>query len=659
MIWLVTKEAAALENTCDRNMRKRAIKDGKQGVDYRYNSSSVGRGGKQLEISLDFLSEQAQQAYHNQHNDECQPVFNTDFVSTKAQKEKGNLREEAVTKYKGFLRVCKKEGMKKKTDIMVLFVQQWNKEHDFKISTKTLYDWMKKKREGESLVDKRGGYNRGQCSIDEKYIQMFRSLYLQQTQPPFEECYREVQIEANRNGDSLSRTHAFRNYVKNLNPALVILAREGRKAFEDKCMPHTERDYSLLHPNQWWVSDHHLWDVFVRIPDGKNGWKLARPWGSYWMDMRTRKIMSSIIRIESPNSDIVLCSFGLGVEHFGIPDGVRLDNGKDYKARDMFYPEGHYIVSDEDEKKLSSSLAANLQIEVTYAIPYNAKAKPIERFFRTAENQFGKKFSSYAGSDAKHRPEDLKDLDLMEYPTLEVFIEYHNHYVYEIYNETEHSGDAMYGKSPNQLYAELPFTIRRASKEALYFSLMRVKGQRKVGRNGITFNGVHYYNDNSIEHFDKLVTARYDPTKPEILYVFDKNENFLFIAKQRVKLGWDPTEEEYQSENQIKKVAKQKALNSYTTDNVIRSVESIGERLEHQAESIKRAEIADPKTVEMVRNEKFEEAARQFSMSKLDRDYEAALEREKTNKKAATGRQKEYMDRFNDKFLNMALESQA
>lgn len=60
-------------------------------------------------------------------------------------------------------------------------------------------------------------------------------------------------------------------------------------------------------------------------------------------------MMSSIIRTESPNSDVVLCSFGLGVEHFGIPNGVRLDNGKDYKARDMFYPEGHYIVSEEDE----------------------------------------------------------------------------------------------------------------------------------------------------------------------------------------------------------------------------------------------------------------------------------------------------------------------
>ena len=104
MIWLTTSEAALLENTCTRNMRGKVKKDGKENADYRYIKSSAGRGGRQIEISLDFLSEQAQQAYHNQHNDECQPVFNTDFISTKAQKDKGNLREEAVTKYKSFLK---------------------------------------------------------------------------------------------------------------------------------------------------------------------------------------------------------------------------------------------------------------------------------------------------------------------------------------------------------------------------------------------------------------------------------------------------------------------------------------------------------------------------------------------------------------------------
>lgn len=657
MIWLSTREAADLLGYEESTVRKKARNREYQ---IRYIPSSAGRGGKRIEISLESLPEQAQKAYLNK-NGECQIVFNTDYTSTKEQRKKGEWRALAITEYRKFLNQSLKEGMTKKTEIMALFIQQWNSEHDFKVSRKLLYDWMKKSKSGqvEKLIDKRGGYNRGQSSIPENYRNKFDSLYLQQTKPSIESCFIEVNLAASLNGDYIPGIKAFRNHVRNMDKAMVIMAREGQKAFDDKCMPYIERDYSLLVPNQFWVSDHHLWDIFVRVSDNKGGWKLERPWGSYWMDMRARKVMASIIRTESPSSDVVLCSFGLGVEHFGIPNGVILDNGKDYKARDMFYPEGHYIVSEEDEKKIFNSLASNLQIEVTYAIPYNAKAKPIERLFNTYEEQLGKKYPSYAGSNAKQRPEDLKALDIMDVITLEEFIKQHNQFVYEIYNETAHSGDSMYGKSPNQVYAEIPFTIRRASKEALYFSLMRVKGQRVVQRNGITFNGVHFYNENCINYLGQEVTAKYDPTKPEILYVFDINENFLFIAEEIHKQGWNLTAEDYQRENQRKKVARQKALNSYTADNVIRRTEAIGERLQRQAESIERAEVAKPKTVEIVRNDKIEENIRRISMSDMDRDYEDILNQSKARKKAVSDRQKEYADIFKKKMLDRAYEKQA
>lgn len=657
MIWLSTKEAAELLGYEQSTIRKKA-KNGE--YIHRYIPSATGQGGKKLEILLESLPEQAQKAYHNK-NGECQTVFNTDYTSTKDQRKKGEWRALAVTEYRKFLKQSIKGGMTKKTEIMDLFVQQWNGGHDFQISKKSLYDWMKKSKSGqvEKLIDKRGGYNRGQSTIPEYYRKMFESIYLQQTKPSIESCFKEVRLEASLKGDYLPGIKAFRNYVKNMNYSTVVRAREGQKAFDDKCMPYIERDYSLLHPNQFWVSDHHLWDIFVRVPDNKGGWKLERPWGSYWMDMRTRKIMSSIIRTESPNSDVVLCSFGLGVEHFGIPNGVRLDNGKDYKARDLFYPEGHYIVSEEDEKKIFSSLAANLQIEVTYAIPYNAKAKPIERVFNTFEEQLGKKYPSYAGSNAKKRPEDLKNLKIMNVITLEDFIAQHNQYVYEIYNESSHSGDAMYGRSPNQVYADEPFTIRRASKEVLYFSLMRVKGLREVQRNGITFNGVSFYDEDCINHLHEKVIAKYDPTKPEILYIFDTNENFLFVAEELQKKGWNLTEEDYQMENRRKKVAKQKALNSYTADNVVRSTEAIGERLKRQAESMERTEIAKPKTVEIVRNEKIEENIRRISMSDMERNYEDILKQNKARKKAVSDRQKELADKFKKKMLDRAYEKQA
>lgn len=653
MIWLPTKKVAELLGYEESTIRKKA--KNKEYVS-RYVQSSKGQGGKKIEILLESLPDQAQKAYHNIF-DESQVVVNTIYISTKEQRKKGELRALAVTEYRKFLKQSTKAGMTKKTEIIDLFVKKWNDNNDFQISKKSLYDWMKKTKSGnvEKLVDKRGGYNRGQSTIPKKYSEQFDSLYLQQTKPTIESCFREVQLQANINGDFLPGIKAFRNYVKNMDQAMLIRAREGKKAFDDKCMPYIERDYSKLHPNQFWVSDHHLWDIFVRIPDGKGGWKLERPWGSYWMDMRTRKMMSSIIRTDSPNSDIVLCSFGLGVEHFGIPNGVRLDNGKDYKARDMFYPEGHYIVSEEDEKKIFNSLASNLQIEVTYAIPYNAKAKPIERVFNTFEEQLGKKYPSYAGSNAKKRPEDLKDLSIMDVITLEDFIAQHNKYVYEIYNNSGHSGDAMYGKSPNQVYTDEPFTIRKASKEVLYFSLMRVKGQRTVQRNGITFKGIHFYNDNCINYIGQKVTARYDPTKPEILYVFDVNENFLFVAEEIQKQGWNLSAEDYQRENQRKKIAKQKALNAYTADNVIRSAESIGNRLRQQAESMTPATVAKPKTIEVVRNEKIEENIKRISMSDAERNYEDVLARNAARREQVSSKQKALADKFKQNMLNRAM----
>ena len=660
MAWLSVKEAAELLGYEESTVRKKA-----KNKEYQSNlvpSCTGGRGGNRLEILLESLPEQAQKAYHNQTNGDSQFVVNTDYTSTNAQKKKGELRALAVSEYRKFEKKAIKGGMARKGDIRAAFVSQWNKEHgDFQLTSKSLYDWQKKSKSGqvEKLTDKRGGYNRGQSSIPKDYMELFDSLYLQQSKPSIESCFRDVQIEANRNGDVIPGIKAFRNYVRNMDKAMCIRAREGQKAFDDKCMPYIERDYSLLHPNQFWVSDHHLWDIFVRVPDNKGGWKLERPWGSYWMDMRTRKIMSSIIRTESPNSDVVLCSFGLGVEHFGIPNGVRLDNGKDYKARDMFYPKGHYIVSEDEEKKIFRSLASNLQIDVTYAIPYNAKAKPIERVFNTFEEQLGKKYPSYAGSNAKQRPEDLKELDIMDVITLEEFIEHHNRYVYEIYNNAKHSGDAMGGKSPNQAYADIPFTIRRASKEVLYFSLMRVKGQRTVQRNGITFKGIHFYNDNCINYIGQKVTARYDPTKPEILYVFDVNENFLFVAEEIQKQGWNLTDEDYQRENQRKKIARQKALNSYTADNVVRSTEAVGERLKRQAESMEQTEAAKPKTVEIVRNEKIEENIRRISMSDMERNYEDVLNQNRARKKAVSDKQKGFADKFKKKMLDRAYEKQA
>lgn len=645
--WITVKEAAKVLYKTEQGVRYDLTK--KLYV-YQVIKGNAGQGGRKIEILLESLPEQAQKAYYNQVYGGSQFVVNTIPTSTKAQKEKGELRNLAVAEYRKYKKKRKQEGMTRTGTIRAEFIEQWNKEHpNFKTTSKSLYDWEKKKKEGKSNVDGRGGYNRGQSTIPPFYQEYFKSLYLQQSKPTLEFCFCETQVKAKQTGETIPGIKAFRNLVKSIPFTELVIGREGKKAFEDKCMPTKERDYTSLAPNEIWVADHHEWDIFVRVPDGSGGWKATRPWGSYWIDQRTRKILSSFLRDGSPNADIVLGSFAMAVEEFGIPQRVYLDNGKDYKAKDLFL--------DEDNNKVYKNLSENLHIETTYAIPYNARAKLIERAFRTFESELATMYPSYAGRNAKDRPEECSGQEVMELITLEEFIEHHNKYVYQIYNENAHRGNGMEKKSPNYMYNTLPFVKRVMSEDTLYFCLLRVKGTRIIQKEGITFNYTRYINPEFQNHVKENVLVKYNPANPELLYIFDLEENFLFTATKKQLSSFNSTKENYEEANRSIKLARDCALNGYKPNKAIRSTEAIGERLDLIANSIEKAPETEPKTVGLVRNPKMEENARRSNLSELERNYEDALRKQEMEKKkqqqAINERQKGYIDKFKKDMLDI------
>lgn len=639
MTWITPQDAAKLCSCDASTIRRKANRGafGEEGV--RYINGSTGRGGKRLEILLEALPPEAQTAYHNQHGEASKPIINREQF-TLSQREKGERRAQAVSQYSKYRREQHRAGQTKETEIMQSFVEQWNALHpDFTFTTKTLYEWRRKSKAGdpEKLVDKRGGYNRGKSSIPEEMLTYFKHLYLQESKPSVANCFRLTQYEANRRGVVIPGIRAFELAAANIPAPIVALYREGGKYFSDRYMPYSERDYEELAPNDRWVSDHHLWDVFVRVPDSNGGWRAIRPWGTYWMDMRTRKVVASIVRNDSPNADVVVCSFGIGVETYGVPRSVLLDNGRDYKAKDVFNKQCEEVID---------SLANNLQIDTIYAIPYNAKAKPIERTFDTFEQQFGKLQPTYAGSNAKARPESLHDLDILEYPTLDEFTSMHDQYVYEIYNESPHSGSYMHGKSPNQMYATLPFAVRRVTKKVLYFSLMRVKGSRVVQRNGITFNGVHFYNDCVINYIGKTVYARYSPKEPDILYIFDENQNYLFSASRIQKMTFHLTAENYEYENGRRKRARHEALDGYKPNKGIRTVQGVQELVAGAAAAHQKAPKAAPNVTEIIRNPQLEETARRADTTDAERQYRDAVEKQLAAKQVKDSQKKRYADVF-------------
>ena len=144
-----------------------------------------------------------------------------------------------------------------------------------------------------------------------------------------------------------------------------------------------------------------------------------------------------------------------------------------------------------------------LGIRKVTTTPYHGQAKPVERFFRTLEERFGKMFYSYAGNDAKKRPEHMqktnkvldKDKDI---PSLEFYIEKLTEYISE-YNNTAHYGEGMDGRTPNQVYSENLEIVRHIGDSNALRLLFGKTVERTVQKNGIAmYNNTFTNNDGKL-----------------------------------------------------------------------------------------------------------------------------------------------------------------
>jgi putative transposase len=99
-----------------------------------------------------------------------------------------------------------------------------------------------------------------------------------------------------------------------------------------------------------------------------------------------------------------------GIIAHGSPDVVYLDNGKDFRMRKFSggrprKDEGNIV----DEHRVKP-LLETLGIRPTFANPYNAKAKPIEPWFKLFAEWFSKTWETYIGNKPERRPEHFKEL---------------------------------------------------------------------------------------------------------------------------------------------------------------------------------------------------------------------------------------------------------
>ena len=335
-----------------------------------------------------------------------------------------------------------------------------------KIRQRTLERWIGRyKDEGIlGLVDRRRGGIKREDVIEEEAWQTFCALYLDQRKMTVKLCYEMTRTIAEREGRDwqLPTVRTMHNLIERRIPKNVrVLHREGRTAYEAKCAPFIEIDPDSIAPGSVWVGDHSPFNCWVRH---RNGW--IRPWITAWQDMRSRAIVGRDINA-GPNQTTILRAFKRGCQEYGPPDAVKIDNGKDYdsemwtgttKQRRRAINKGYL------DESMMAGIYALLDISVSFAIPYNAKAKPIERFFDTLDRQFVVTLDSYCGKDPQRRPEefDLNDTKLIESAlTLEEFADRAGKYIDECYNRRGHTGRGMEGDAP------LTVLNRRSSRRAV------------------------------------------------------------------------------------------------------------------------------------------------------------------------------------------------
>lgn len=473
-----------------------------------------GRGGRKMFIVLESLPQEAQDRYNGVTSEKDTGTEPSPYLyMTASQRELTAVKHMAVIGYKAFK--DEYSGL----DKMQAYLSKYNAEHpDKPITRRQLNHWENLyDREGvEGLLDRRGGYNKGQTDIPPQAWDLFRKYWLTEGKPTVESC---VDIVADELGMSLPSAATFRRQIKKQIPLIVRdYYRLGKKYYDDNHAPYNPRDYSVYHSNDWWIADHHVFDVAILTPDGK----VVRPWLSAWEDLSSRMIVGYALNYVDPNSDIVLDSFARACYAHGLPDNIKIDNGKDYKAYDLFCSSFPMAVCNE------------MRINVSCALPYNAKAKPIERLFGTLEKRYCKHLPQYLSNDPKTRPAKMKKRNTQlthEAMPWDEFKEFVSNLVMT-YNTTAHS--SLGGKTPLETYKNGFVNGARVvmGEAALNMFLMRTTKLLKVGRNGVRVPAIgHYFDCDALNlHRGESVYIRYNSDDVSRVYVFTENDDFLCIA---------------------------------------------------------------------------------------------------------------------------------
>lgn len=183
------------------------------------------------------------------------------------------------------------------------------------------------------------------------------------------------------------------------NPAVWAQARNGSKFVSEHIIKSIIRDDSLLNVGDVWVADGHKLAFDVVNPSTGRPIRMLL---ILVIDWASRYPVGASLAV-SEDSQHIQTAFRNGFLNWGgLPRYVYLDNGKAFKAK-LFNEqwENHDLVTE------LGGIFPRLGIGVSFAQAYNARAKVIERFFKTFQEQFERFISTFRGASIADKPATL------------------------------------------------------------------------------------------------------------------------------------------------------------------------------------------------------------------------------------------------------------
>lgn len=506
-IWLDAETVAKLKN-----ISARAVRLSIQKYEYKLDS---GKGGKCYKIKLSSLEPKLQIKYIKEYYEDLtvtdeiielskfQPKAEK-FISAK-QKNLSLAKYDLIRCWEEFRREQKLLKISGR-EANAQFIESYNTGMLYPEIYKTLnhvgigalYRW-------KSLIDTNkdwtalvGNYKYSangiyRTKLSAQEIQIFLKILLSPNRFSIGKAISLTQhILKEKGAENIPKNASFRKYAnwyKSNNFDKWTLARDGAKALKDKVEPYIVRDISVLEVGQVLIADGHTLNFEVINPfTGKP----CRATLLGFFDWKSSGLVGYHIMLEESTQNIATALRNAILNMDKIPEYVYQDNGRAFKSK--------FFNGDKNFNELGfSGIYEKLGIKPIFAMPYNARAKVIERFFLDFQEGFEKLMPSYIGTSIENKPAYMNRNEKLHkliheqkanfIPTIEQTIIFIQEWL-----KYHHSKTCPNDKSKT-IQEMLDSISKQNIDENSLDDLMMAQEVKHIGRNGVRFLKSDYFND--------------------------------------------------------------------------------------------------------------------------------------------------------------------